>query len=116
MSKKRYELTDEHRKEFKPWADYWTKNAMSTDAMTDEDREICIESVYGLYASANLPPPKHIVFVPSPFVLRFAGGFAAAIWHNFKNDATYDATYDATHIDTRAATDASTMASTMAAM
>jgi hypothetical protein len=42
--------------------------------MTDADRAACREAVKGLYLAANLtPPPDHrIVFVPSPFVMRFA--------------------------------------------
>jgi len=78
---KKYTLTDEHRAQLKPWAERWIKNAMSTAPMTESDREICRDAVKRLYQAANLtPPPDHrIVFVPSPFVLRFAGGFAAAI-------------------------------------
>ena len=78
MRTKLYELTPEHREQLKPWSDKWIATAMSTAPMTDEDREACIVAVNGMYAAAKLPPPKHIVFVPSPFVLRFAGGFAAA--------------------------------------
>ena len=62
------------------------------------------------------------MFVSSPFVARFAGGFAAAIWwlrNNKKENvedatraATWDATRDATEAATRAATDAATRAAT----
>ena len=112
-----YSLTTEHRAQLKPWAKRWRSNAMSTAAMTDEDRAACVEAVHGLYAAAKLPPPKHIVFVPSPFVLAFAGGFAAGIWHLSKTGeaATGAATWDATRAATEAATGAATRAATEAA-
>jgi hypothetical protein len=49
--------------------------------MDDEDRRIMRSSIKGLYEAANLTPPdeSRIVFVSSPFVARFAAGFAAAI-------------------------------------
>ena len=100
---KKYELTKSHKKQLKPWADKWIANAMSTKPMDEQDREICRKAVKGLYeAAGKVPPPDHrIVFVSSPFILRFAGGFAAAIWHKrktgFKNDqATEEATRQAT--------------------
>src|SRR5690606_33863582 len=80
-ARKKYELTPEHRARLPEWRDRWIRTIMSTDAMTEEDRERCRVAVRGLYEAPNLPPPKHIVFVPSPFVLAFAGGFSAAIWH-----------------------------------
>ena len=128
MAKKQklYSFTDhpEHKAELKPWADKWIANAMSTKPMDDEERAICREAVKGLYRAANLTPPpdNRIIFVPSPFVLRFAGGFSAAIHWLRKNkdfklsgathgatqratrDATQRATYDATHDATHGAT------------
>ena len=117
---KKYELTDEHRAQLKPWADKWIANAMSTKPMDEAERERMCDVVEGLYRAANLmPPPRHrIVFVPSPFVLRFAGGFAAAIWwmrRNVGKPATYDATRAATYDATRAATHDATHDATDAA-
>jgi hypothetical protein len=102
---KKYKLTPEHEKQLKPWADKWIKNAMSTDPMTEVDREICRKAVIGLYQAADLDPPplNRIVFVSSPFIMRFAGGFAAAIWYLRKNK----------FLNTRAATDAATDAATL---
>ncbi len=114
---KKYKLTSEHRAQLPAWRDKWIANAMSTEPMTEDDREACRDAVLRMYAAAKLPPPKHIVFVPSPFVLRFAGGFAAGIWHLAGAQksrsvdvtaATRDATYAATYAATRAATDAAT--------
>jgi hypothetical protein len=77
----KYKLKPEHEARFAEWRDKWIANAMSTEPMTENDREICRAAVIGMYSAAKLPAPKHIVFVPSPFVLAFAGGFSAAIWH-----------------------------------
>ncbi len=127
MKKELYKLTPEHEAQLKPWADKWIKNAMSTKAMDDEEKAAMRIAIKGMYEAAKLTPPpeNRIVFVPSPFVARFAGGFAAAIWHlrknkDFKLDAatdaaTYDATDAATRAATRAATDAATRAATRAA-
>jgi hypothetical protein len=110
-----YRLSDEHRAQLTPWAQRWIANALSTAPMTEADREACREAVEGLYrAAGKRPPPRErIVFVPSPFVVRFAGGFASAIWYLRKQpDATYDATDAATAAATRAATDVATYAAT----
>ncbi len=119
---KLYSLTDEHREQLKPWADKWINNTMSTKPMDEAEKEICRDAVEGMYRAANLtPPPRNrIVFVPSPFVGRFAAGFAAAIWHVRKTGfkpkiATRDATYDATDAATRDATYDATDAATDAA-
>ncbi|MCT2398494.1 DUF6745 domain-containing protein [Novosphingobium mangrovi (ex Huang et al. 2023)] len=110
-----YSLTEEHRARLPEWRDRWIANAMSTEAMTEDDRQACREAVLGLYAAAKLPAPKHIVFVPSPFVAAFAGGFAAARWHLSKTGAQINeiaATRSATDAATRSATDAATDAAT----
>src|SRR3954470_13823353 len=84
---KLYELTPEHREQLTPWANRWIANAMSTKPMDDTERAATRAAIRGLYLAANLTPPpdERIVFVPSPFVARFAGGFAAAIWYLRKN-------------------------------
>ena len=116
---KKYELTEEHRAQLKPHADWWIKNALSTKAMDDHDRSEMRKAIKGLYESANLvpPPDERIVFVSSPFVARFAGGFAAAIWwlRNNKKENVMDATRAATQAATRDATEAATGDATWAA-
>ena len=104
-----------HREQLKPWADKWIANAMRARPMDESDRKAMRLAVQGLYEAAGLTPPPRIVFVPSPFVLRFAGGFAAAIWHDRTQNATRAATYAATHAATAAATDAATDDATYAA-
>ena len=111
---KKYSLTEEHRAQLKPWTDKWIANAMSTKAMDEHDRNEMRKAIRGLYEAANMkPPPEHrIIFVPSPFVARFAGGFAAGVWHTktttaatsaAANDATSAAANDATRAATNAA-------------
>src|ERR1019366_1072387 len=116
--KKLYELTDEHRAQLAPWRDKWIANAMATAPMTGEDRTRAREAIKGLYRAANLEPPpdERIVFVPSPFVLRFAAGFAAAIWYLREHGGLDEAApEDATMAATRAATDGAARRGTEAA-
>jgi hypothetical protein len=108
----KYQLTEEHRSRFPEIRDKWIRNAFDTTPMTEEARQRCREAVIGMYRAAKLPPPKNIVFVPSPFVLRFASGFASAIWKNRRGGTSRDTTLAATDAVTRAATDAVTRAAT----
>jgi hypothetical protein len=79
------------------------------------------DAAEALYRAAKLtPPPRYrIIIVPSPFVLRFAGGFASWIWskrsHAATHAATYEATYEATHEATYEATHEATEEATYAA-
>jgi hypothetical protein len=83
MSKKLYSFDDhpEHRAELKPWADKWIANALSTAAMTDDDRELVTAAVFGLYDAAKLPAPKHVVFSASPISANISAGVAAGVWY-----------------------------------
>jgi len=113
MTKKLYSFKDhpEHKAQLSAWRDKWILNAMSTKHMDDEEKKGCIEAVKSMYRSANLvPPPDHrIIFVPSPFVLRFASGFASWIWYTRKIPAaTRGATLGATYVATRGATEDAT--------
>ena len=129
MSKK-YSFDDhpEHKELLNVYADKWIKNAMSTKAMDQAEREKCIDAVERLYRAADLKPPprERIIFVPSPFVGRVAAGLASAVWYCRKNkgfdpanvtnaatrNATNAATVDATRIATRNATNAATRIAT----
>src|SRR5262245_34816035 len=107
MTKKKYSLTDEHKAQLPAWHARGLAKALSTEPMTEDDRKRSVKAVLEMYAAANLPAPKNIVFVPSPFVLRFAGGFAAAIWYlrrNSTRSATWSATANATESATWSAT------------
>ena len=120
MTKKKYELTPEHRAQLEPWRDKWIANAMNTAAMTAEEKEMARAAVLGLYEAAKFPAPKNIVFVPSPLVAAIAGPIAAGVWHMRKDPAFARAilgasTVAATEAATRAATWDATEAATGAA-
>lgn len=84
----KYTLTPEHEAMLPAWRERWINNALSTALMTDDDRAACVEAVYNMYEAAGLERPKHVVFVSSPFILRYAGGFAAALWYRNKEGDT----------------------------
>jgi hypothetical protein len=108
-------------------AQRWIADAFRTDPVKPGD---VADAMIGLYAAANLKPPR-VVVVPSPRVMALAYGAAAAIWHcrtraatRAATDAATDAatyaatraaTYDTTAAATRAATAAATRAATDAA-
>jgi hypothetical protein len=111
----KYKLKPEHESQIKEHTQKWIDNGLSTKPMDDYDKQQMIIAIKGLYESAGLksPPDERIIFVPSPMVARFAGGFAASIWYKRK---THVASYDATLAATRAATFAATDAATYAAI
>src|SRR3990172_6669408 len=78
----KYKLTDEHKAELGPWAEKCVANGLSTKPTLESDLEEIYEAVRGLYGAADLTPPprERVALVPSPFVLAFAGGFAAYVW------------------------------------
>jgi hypothetical protein len=120
VAMKKYSLRPEHEARFAEWRDKWIANAMSTRAMDADERATVRAAIAGMYEAAGLEPPPsdRIVFVPSPFVARFAAGFASWIWHKRSaatDAATHAATYAATDAATRAATDDATRAATVAA-
>jgi hypothetical protein len=78
-TKPKYELTEEHRAQLKPWSEIWIKNAMSTERMTADNKIDSVKYINEMYLAAKLEKPKHIFFVPSPFAATLCGGFAAAI-------------------------------------
>jgi hypothetical protein len=116
VAMKKYSLRPEHEARFAEWRDKWIANAMSTRAMDADERATVRAAIAGMYESAGLEPPPsdRIVFVPSPFVARFAAGFASWIWHK-RSAATYAATDAATRAATGDATRAATVAATDAA-
>ncbi len=133
-NKKLYELTPSHKKKLKPWTEKWIKHILNCDSMSEEEKEICRNSVIGLYRSANLyPPPKErIIFVSSPIQAAFVAAISNcilwmrdnniginnnAVWKDdteFPTDAAsaaagaaaFDAVHDAVHDAVYAATDA----------
>ena len=124
---KKYKLTPEHKKQLKPWADKWIKNALSTRRTTKGEKEEIIQQVNKLYGVSGLEKPLNVVFVDSPITGAFAACFASCIWYLRDNPeklkeilggtwaATRAATRAATEDATRAATGAATWADTGAA-
>ena len=115
-------VTPEEKTRLDAHAAKWIANAMRTDPVAPER---LVPAIKALYAAAGLKEPR-VVIAPSPLVMAFAGGFAAAIWWARKNHAralregftwpaTRAATYAATYAATRAATRAATYAATRAA-
>jgi hypothetical protein len=92
-------------------AQRWIAEAFRTDPVNPG---AVADAMIGLYAAANLKPPR-VVVVPSPRVMAFAYGASAAIWHCRTAAATDAAMDDATFAATDAATDAATFAATFAA-
>lgn len=90
----KYILTEEHKAQQKPWADKWIKIAMSTESMTDKDKELCRGYVNDMYDVTKIPRPEHILFSPSPIATSIIGGFATAIYHlGDKSPITVEAMY-----------------------
>ena len=112
MKKKLYELTPEHEAQLKPWADKWTKIILNTDAMTEDDKVKFKEAMDGLYAAANLPVPKTIIHVQSPFVAIMAGVLATCLIEEQQKNKINVAMRSATEAATRAATGDATRAAT----
>jgi hypothetical protein len=103
-------ITPEEKVRLDAHAQLWIKRAMRTDPI---DPDKIIPAIEALYAAANLKKPR-VVIVPSPLVMAFAYGAAAAIWHRRKNgeQATWQATRQATDRATRQATDQATWQAT----
>ena len=103
-------ITPEEKVRLDAHAQLWIKRAMRTDPI--EPSKI-IPAIEGLYAAAGLKKPR-VVIVPSPLVMAFAYGAAAAIWHRCKNsdEATEQATWQATSQATDEATDQATSQAT----
>ena len=82
MTKKLYELTDEHRAQLRPHADWWIANNLSTKQMDDEDRAAMRVAMAGMYAAANLEPvPEHRqVFAAGPVTGAIAASIASGVW------------------------------------
>ncbi|MGB0972517.1 MAG: hypothetical protein ACPGVG_16390, partial [Mycobacterium sp.] len=92
-------ITPDEKEQMDAIAQSWIANAMRTDRA---DLDSVESAITRLYAAAGLCKPR-IVLVPSPMVMAFASGAAAAIWYKRKNPT--DAATDAV---TYAATDAAT--------
>ena len=77
-----YVLSEEEKGKLEVWAKDWVEKAKSTTPMTVEDQEIMRKAIKGQYESVEPPVPWHdnVIFVASPIMARFVGGFLAA-WY-----------------------------------
>jgi hypothetical protein len=93
-------ITEDERERMAAHVKLWTERAFRTAPI--EPGKI-IPAIEGLYAAAGLKKPR-VVIVPSPLVMAFAYGAAAAIWYkrSVVRDATSNATDDAARSVTRA--------------
>ena len=98
--KKITRLTAEQRARMPEWRDKWIANGLSCTPMTDDDRSSVDHALRAMYRAANLKEPRVVVFVPSPLVLRIAGGIAAGVFLTKRrgwpvDDAVHGAVHDA---------------------
>ena len=100
-------VTDQELVKMKIHSQKWIDNAMKTDHI---DKDAITDAIHGLYRVSGLEEPV-VVIVPSPLVMKYAYGAAAAIWYN-KSLNIDDATRRATDVATDRATDAATDAAT----
>jgi hypothetical protein len=101
-------ITAAEREAMARHVELWTERALRTNPIESDK---IIPAIQGLYAAARLRHPR-VVIVPSPKVMAFAGGFAAAIWYLRKNQIK---TREATLLATREATDVATAMATLLA-
>jgi hypothetical protein len=77
-----YSLKDhpEHEARLGEWRDKWIAIALRTTPQSPAEREQCRGAILGMYASAELEPPLHVVFTPSPVSGAIAATIAACAW------------------------------------
>lgn len=76
-------ITPEEKSRMDEYAKLWIERAKRTKPIEPEK---IVPAIEGLYKAAGLKKPR-VVIVPSPRVMAFAYGAAAAIWHNRKHPA-----------------------------
>ena len=93
-------ITAEEKARLDEHAKLWIARAMRTEPIEPDK---IVPAIEGLYTAAGLKRPR-VVIVPSPLVMAFAYGAAAAIWHKRNVSETDDATASATQRATDRAT------------
>ena len=71
-------ITPDEKRQMDEIAQLWIGRALRT---TPIEREKIVPAIEGLYAAAKLKKPR-VVIVPSPLVMAYAYGAAAAIWYS----------------------------------
>ena len=80
MTRKLYELTDEHRAQFGPWEAKWRKNILRTAPRTESERKRLRSALRGMYRAAKLKPAEIEVFSAGPISSALAACIASAVW------------------------------------
>src|SRR5438132_1123653 len=88
MVKRVDKLTNEQRSKMDGWADKWIEIGLRHG---NADREKFEAAVKKCYEFSGLPPPKRIVWVPSPMVMAIAAPVASYLIATKKGDAVGDA-------------------------
>src|SRR5262245_52477861 len=74
-------ITEEERERIAAHSALWIQRAFRTEPA---DPRLIEEAIKGLYRAANFAEPRVIV-VPSPAVMKIAGGIALTWWYLFEN-------------------------------
>jgi len=89
-------ITEHEKRLMEEHAKVWIARALRTEPIEPDK---IIPAIEGIYAAAGLKKPR-IVFVPSPLVMAFAYGVAAAIWHERKHPKIDKRTFEQAKDDT----------------
>lgn len=70
----------EHKEQLEPWSKKWIANALRTEPMTENDRQIMRKAIVDMHGVINIPPPQNIVFADGPVTAGIAAALAAGVW------------------------------------
>ncbi len=77
----KFELTDEHKAQMRPWADKWIEIGLCTDR---SNREECERAYADCYRLADLKPDVPVVWVQNPLVGALSAAYLEALLESDK--------------------------------